>query len=226
MRGMPATGSAICRPASTANTIWLLRSVRNSLACSFWWRADCFQSIARRSIPLRYSTSASKSVPSPRSSCVISPCNACRWNSRAPCSRTGRISGRIASVVSVATTRRRQASPSGPRHRIQTCEKRAVPRRRVSTGNATAPRPASSGTSARPSSARSTIGSAASAISARRAAPRGGIATVTSASTPSPTLAVCGRATVASTRRGAIASTPSISVSTMTAAGHASATAQ
>ena len=34
-------------------TIWLLRSVRYSLAISMVWRADCFQSIARRSMPWR-----------------------------------------------------------------------------------------------------------------------------------------------------------------------------
>ena len=44
-------GSQAARPQSRAMmTLWL-RSVRNSLARRAAWRADCFQSIARRSMP-------------------------------------------------------------------------------------------------------------------------------------------------------------------------------
>ena len=66
------------------------------------WRADCFQSIARRSMPERNSTSASKSAPSPRSICAIRPCSAWRWKICAPRSCTGRTSGRIGKLRSSA----------------------------------------------------------------------------------------------------------------------------
>ena len=52
-RGTPAIGSHIARPASIAMTMLLLRSVRYSLATRVVWRAEVFQSIARRSIPWR-----------------------------------------------------------------------------------------------------------------------------------------------------------------------------
>jgi hypothetical protein len=48
---MPPTGSAIVRPASIASTTRLSRSTRYSFASSLTWRAEAFQSIARRSMP-------------------------------------------------------------------------------------------------------------------------------------------------------------------------------
>src|SRR5688572_15115312 len=51
--GEELIGSHMARPLSTAMTILLLRSVRYSLAISMVWRAEVFQSIERRSMPVR-----------------------------------------------------------------------------------------------------------------------------------------------------------------------------
>ena len=186
-RGSPATGSDICRPASTAKTIWALRSIRYSLAWSFEWRADCFQSMARRSMPARNSTSASKSAPSPRCAWVSSPSRAWRWRSWAPRSCRGLKSGRIGKLCSASLRRWRQARPSGPRQRSQAVSIRPSPRRVAVTGSKAAPAPSSRGTIARPSSSTASKALTPSATAAERGGRAPSTWTVSVTSRVSPT---------------------------------------
>ena len=165
----------------------LSRSVSNCLASKSVWRADCFQSIARRSSPGMKRTNDSNSLPSPSRALSRWPICASRANRRAPSSRTARIEGTMAISRSMAIWRCLRAKPKGPLQPSHAAVMRASPRfagvrARLAV---TSPSVASSEASRRPPGAIS--GSASSAMRAAGGRPTPRVSTVRPSMKLSPT---------------------------------------